>query len=144
MVLNPTMIWLVAGVILCLVELILPTAFIAVVMGLSAIAVAAVAPVLPLNFQVFLWIVLSLLLVFFSRRFVNRKAALRLDATEAETLTEILPGQKGRVLYEGNSWSARCEATGTTIPAHQRVYVVGRRGTTLLVMPEEWGEGMTK
>lgn len=143
MVLNPTMIWLVAGVILCLVELILPTAFIAVVMGLSAIAVAAVAHVLPFNVQVLLWVVLSLLLVLFSRRFVRQKGALRLDATEAETLTEILPGQKGRVLYEGNSWSARCEG-GITIPAHQRVYVVGRKGTTLLVMPEEWGEGMTK
>ncbi|MBW4542046.1 MAG: NfeD family protein [Myxacorys chilensis ATA2-1-KO14] len=138
MVLNPTMVWLVAGTILCLVELILPTAFIAFVMGLSAIAVAAVSTVLPLNFQIFLWIVLSVLLVVLSRRLVKRKAALRLDATEAEALTEILPGKNGRVLYEGNSWAARCEDTGVTISAHQRVYVVGRKGTTLLVLPHEF------
>ncbi|MBW4422594.1 MAG: NfeD family protein [Myxacorys californica WJT36-NPBG1] len=138
MVLNPTMVWLVAGAILCLVELILPTAFIAFVMGLSAIAVAAVSTVLPLNLQIFLWIVLSVLLVVLSRRLVKRKAALRLDATEAEALTEILPGENGRVLYEGNSWAARCEDTGVTISAHQRVYVVGRKGTTLLVLPHEF------
>ncbi|WP_238393192.1 NfeD family protein [Myxacorys almedinensis] len=135
---NPTMVWLVAGVLLCLVELVLPTAFIAFVMGLSAIAVSAVAGFLPLGLQVFLWIVLSVGLVFWSRRFVNRKAALKLDATEAETLTEILPGKTGRVLYEGNSWAARCEATSGIIPAHQRVYVVGRKGTTLLVLPHEF------
>lgn len=138
MVLNPTMVWLVAGAILCLIELILPTAFIAFVMGLSAIAVAAVSGVLPLNLQIFLWIVLSLLLVFVSRRFVNRKATLKLDATEAETLTEILPGKTGRVLYEGNSWAARCEDTEAVIAADQRVYVVGRKGTTLLVLPQEF------
>lgn len=138
MVLNPTMVWLVAGAILCLVELILPTAFIAFVMGLSAIAVAAVSTVLPLSLQIFLWIVLSVLLVVLSRRLVKRKAALRLDATEAEALTEILPGKNGRVLYEGNSWAARCEDTGVTISAHQRVYVVGRKGTTLLVLPHEF------
>ena len=123
---------------LCLVELVLPTAFIAFVMGVSAIAVAAVSGVLSLNFQIFLWIVLSLLLVYVSRRFVNRKAALKLDATEAETLTEILPGRTGRVLYEGNSWAARCEDTEAVIAAHQRVYIVGRKGTTLLVLPHEF------
>jgi membrane protein implicated in regulation of membrane protease activity len=138
MVLNPTLIWLMAGAMLCLVELVLPTAFIAFVMGVSAIAVAAVSGVLSLNFQIFLWIVLSLLLVYVSRRFVNRKAALKLDATEAETLTEILPGRTGRVLYEGNSWAARCEDTEAVIAAHQRVYIVGRKGTTLLVLPHEF------
>ncbi len=139
MMLTPTAIWLIAGLALCLVELVLPTAFIAFVMGVSALLVAGLVPVLPLiGLQIGAWILLSGLMVLFSRRFVNRKAALKLDATEAETVTEILPGKPGRVLYEGNSWTARCSDSHMSIPAHRRVYVVGRKGTTLIVMPEEF------
>jgi len=130
------MIWLLAGVVLCLIEFVLPTAFVAFVMGLSALIVAAVSAVLPLNAQIILWMALSAVMVLGSRRFINRKAALKLDATEAETLTEILPGKPGRVLYEGNSWSARCETFEGTIAPHQKVYIVGRKGTTLIVVPE--------
>lgn len=134
--LDPTVIWLLVGTALCLMELVLPTAFIACVMGISAFVVAAIASFLPLSLQVILWMGLSLVLVWLSRRFVrSRKSAVKLDATEAETLTEIAPGQLGRVLYEGNSWAARCEDTVTIAP-HQRVIVVARRGTTLIVMPE--------
>jgi membrane protein implicated in regulation of membrane protease activity len=136
MSLTPTLVWLLAGVALCLIEFVLPTAFIAFVMGLSALIVATVSTVLPLNVQIILWMALSVLMVLVSRRFINRKAALKLDATEAETLTEILPGKPGRVLYEGNSWSARCETFDGTIAPHQKVYIVGRRGTTLIVVPE--------
>ncbi|MER3478173.1 MAG: hypothetical protein C4287_19065 [Leptolyngbya sp. ERB_1_2] len=123
---------------MCFVEFVLPTAFIAFVLGLSALLVAIVAHLLPLGVQVGLWVILSIVLVLFSRRFVNRRAALKLDATEAETLTEIRPGELGRVSYEGNSWAARCESSNIAIPAGQRVYVVGRKGTTLIVMPEEF------
>ena len=134
MSLNPAVIWLLVGFTLCLVEFLLPTAFIAFVMGLSALVVAALASILSLNLQVALWVVLSLLMVLGSRRFVSRRSALKLDATEAATLTEILPGETGRVLYEGNSWNARCDSDMAIAP-NQRVYVVGRKGTTLLVMP---------
>ncbi len=136
MSLTPTLVWLLAGVALCLIEFVLPTAFIAFVMGLSALIVATVSTVMPLNVQIILWMALSVLMVLVSRRFINRKAALKLDATEAETLTEILPGKPGRVLYEGNSWSARCETFEGTIAPHQKVYIVGRKGTTLIVVPE--------
>ena len=136
MSLTPAMIWLLAGVVLCLIEFVLPTAFVAFVMGLSALIVAAVSAVLPLNAQIILWMALSAVMVLGSRRFINRKAALKLDATEAETLTEILPGKPGRVLYEGNSWSARCETFEGAIAPHQKVYIVGRKGTTLIVVPE--------
>ncbi len=136
MFLTPTLVWLLAGVVLCLIEFVLPTAFVAFVMGLSALLVAAVSTVLPLNAQIILWMALSAVMVLGSRRFINRKAALKLDATEAETLTEIPPGKPGRVLYEGNSWSARCDTFDGTIAPHQKVYIVGRKGTTLIVVPE--------
>jgi membrane protein implicated in regulation of membrane protease activity len=139
MMLTPTVIWLLAGAVLCLVEFVLPTAFIAFVMGLSALIVAALVPFIPaLGLQIGVWMLLSILMVLVSRRFVNRKAALKLDATEAEVLAEILPGQAGRVLYEGNSWTARCSDSQMSVLAGQRVYVVGRKGTMLIVMPEEF------
>jgi membrane protein implicated in regulation of membrane protease activity len=134
---NPTVLWLLLGAGLCLVEFILPTAFIAFVLGVSAFCVAIVAHLLPFNLQALLWVILSIAMVLFSRRFVNRRANLKLDSSEAETLTEIRPGQIGRVCYEGNSWAARCESSNLDIPAGVRVYVVGRKGTTLIVMPEE-------
>ncbi|MBE9012153.1 NfeD family protein [Pseudanabaenaceae cyanobacterium LEGE 13415] len=135
---TPTVVWFMVGAGLCLVEFVLPTAFIAFVLGVSALLVAIVAHLLPLGAQVGLWVILSIVLILFSRRFVNRRAAFKLDATEAETLTEIRPGEMGRVCYEGNSWAARCESSNLDIPAGRRVYVVGRRGTTLIVMPEEF------
>jgi hypothetical protein len=61
---NPTVLWLLLGAGLCLVEFILPTAFIAFVMGLSAFLVAIVAHLLPVSLQVLLWVVFSIALVF--------------------------------------------------------------------------------
>lgn len=136
MALTPTLIWLIVGTVLCLVEFIVPTAFVACVMGISALIVAAVSPVIPLGLQVALWMVLSLALVFYSRRLIRQKEARKFDATEAETLTEIAPGKLGRVRYEGNSWAARCEDHDVTIAPNQKVYVIARKGTTLIVMPE--------
>jgi membrane protein implicated in regulation of membrane protease activity len=133
---TPTYIWLLAGIGLCLTEVFLPTAFIAFVLGISALAVAAIAPFTPIPVQVLVWMALSTVLVLFSRRLVRRRAARKLDATEAETLTEIPPGRTGRVLYEGNSWSAKCEDPAVAIAPNQRVYVVDRQGTTLIVLPE--------
>ena len=129
-------IWLLIGGTLCLTEMILPTAFVAFVMGLSALMVAPTTSILPLNLQIALWIGLSLLLITLSRRFVRRKAGLKLDANYAETLTEILPGKSGRVRYEGSSWAARCDDPQLTIAPHQKVYIIGREGTMLIIEPE--------
>lgn len=136
--LSPALLWLIAGLILCSVELFVPTAFVAFLMGLSACAIALVAWLLPTAFplHVVLWLLLSTALVFLSRRFLpHPSVSKKLDAMEAQTLTEILPGQTGRVLYEGNSWRARCEDGMEAIAPNQKVYVVRREGNTLIVMP---------
>ncbi len=135
-----TLIWLLAGSVLCLMELFLPSAFVAFMMGISAFVVALLsfAGLANLWLQVLVWLLLSLILVVLSRRFSQpkqRKSKIQ-DATVAETLTEIAPGKTGRVLYEGNSWQARCDDNQLSIAPHQRVYVVRREGTTLIVMPE--------
>ncbi|MBE9096109.1 NfeD family protein [Tychonema sp. LEGE 07203] len=123
---------------LCLTELFLPTAFVAFMMGLSAFAVAGCSLVLPyVSLQIFLWMVFSTVFVLLSWRLIPKgKVRAIADSQEAKTLTEIPPGEAGRVIYEGNSWQARCEDTSATIPANQNVIVVGQKGTTLIVLPE--------
>lgn len=135
---TPPLVWLIVGSLLCLMELIFPTAFVEFIMGLSAIVVGGIALVVPyVNLQVFLWMILSGVFIFLTRRFLPRSRVTILeDAKEAETLTDIPPGETGRVIYEGNSWRARCEDDQITIRAHQKVIVVRREGTTLIVIPE--------
>ncbi|HEY9861006.1 MAG TPA: NfeD family protein [Candidatus Obscuribacterales bacterium] len=138
MAFSPTVLWLLIGVGFCLVELLLPTAFISSVMGVSALLVALISLVLPqLSWQIILWMIISVALVVLVQRWVpKQKASSLMDDVEAETLTEILPGKMGRVLYEGNSWQARCGDESLAIAPQQKVYVVGRKGNTLLIMPE--------
>lgn len=135
---NPALLWLIAGAILCFLELITPTAFVEIAMGISAFIVALLSFALP-NFglQVLLWMVFSLLLVFLTRRLLPKRAHYTLqDATEACTLTEIAPGKTGRVIFEGNSWQARCDSDIPILP-DQKVLVIGREGNTLIVIPEQ-------
>ncbi len=136
---STTIIWVIAGALLCLTELFLPTAFVAMTLGISALVVALLSGVLGVWLQVFVWLLLSTALVVISRRFVKlpHRSKLKIrDATTGETLTEIPAGKTGRVLYEGNSWRARCE-DDITIAAHERVYITRREGTTLIILPEE-------
>ncbi|MEB3148741.1 MAG: NfeD family protein [Sphaerospermopsis sp.] len=137
---SSTFIWLLAGSGLCLLELFFPSAFVAFMMGISALIVAILSLFgINLWLQVAIWILLSTLLILLSRRFLQprrHKSSKIQDAIIAETLTEIPAGKTGRVLYEGNSWRARCDDDKLDITAYQRVYVVRREGTTLIVMPE--------
>lgn len=137
-----TVMWLLAGAVLCLTELFLPSAFVSFLMGISALVVALLSGVglVSLWLQVVVWLVLSILLVLGSRRFgkpLQRRSKIQ-DATIAQTLTEITPGRTGRVLYEGNSWQARCDDEKLGIALDERVYVVRREGTTLIIMPENF------
>jgi len=126
-------------------ELFLPTAFVAFMMGLSALVVALVMyiwPTMAFSLQVVLWLLLSTGAVFFTRRFLPpARVAKRMDSMEAKTLTAIPAGETGRVLYEGNSWRARCEDYVEEIAPNQKVYVVRREGNTLVVVPQYLVEG---
>jgi membrane protein implicated in regulation of membrane protease activity len=122
-------------------ELVTPTAFIELLMGLGAFAVAGVSllfPQLGLGIQILLWMVFSLGLVLGTRKLLPKRTAYSIqDSKEAQTLTEILPGQPGRVLYEGNSWRAKCDDPQWAIAADEMVYVLRREGNTLIVIPQK-------
>ncbi len=136
---NITVIWLIFGAGLCLTELFLPTSFVALMMGISAILVALISLFIGnVWLQGLAWLSLSTFLIVYTRRLVSHprsKSKIR-EAIIAETLTEIPPGKPGRVLYEGSSWRARCDDAKLAIAPNAPVYVVGREGTTLIVMPE--------
>lgn len=121
-------------------EFTLPTGFMEFTLGVSAIVVGIlllIFPQLAFSIQMIIWAVLSVLLAVLVRRLMPQKIAPQLaDAVEARTLTEIPPGDTGRVLYEGNSWSARCDDEGLAIAPDEKVYVLRRQGNTLIVMPE--------
>lgn len=136
---NLTTLWVVVGAILILMELFLPTAFIEATLGASALVVALLSLVIP-NFtvQVVLWVIFSIAFLLALRRFMPKPHNFVLEETrEARTISAILPGQTGRVMYEGISWQARCEDYETEINENELVFVVNRRGNTLYVVPEK-------
>ncbi|NJM99215.1 MAG: NfeD family protein [Phormidesmis sp. RL_2_1] len=134
---NAALIWIIIGVVLCLMELLLPTAFIESALGFSAFMVALLTFVVPNpNYQIALWMLLSGVVFWALKRFIpNRTSPALREATEARTTTLIPPGQPGRVIYEGNSWQARCEDDKVSIEPNQEVFVVSRKGNTLIVIP---------
>ncbi|MEL6603797.1 MAG: NfeD family protein [Cyanobacteria bacterium J06614_10] len=134
---SSALMWVIIGAVLCLMELLLPTAFIESALGVSAFAVALLSLVVPsLNYQIALWMLISLFTFWALKRFIpNRTAPALREATEARTTTAIPAGQAGRVMYEGNSWQARCNDDQVSIGPDQEVFVVERKGNTLIVIP---------
>jgi len=104
---------------------------------MSALLVSLVALVVPwLGLQIAIWMLLSCVLVYFGYRINQQRTPTKIqDATEAEALTAITPYQPGRVLYEGSSWRAKCAEGVESIAPHEKLYVIDRQGTTLVVMP---------
>ncbi len=142
MALTPTLVWLIAGLVLCVMEFVTPTAFIELLMGVSALGVAGISllfPQLSLGLQIALWMILSLGLVMGTRQLLPKHSAYSLqESQEAQTLTEILPGESGRVLYEGNSWRAKCDDPHLAIAPNEIVYILRREGNTLIVVPQKF------
>jgi membrane protein implicated in regulation of membrane protease activity len=135
---SPSGLWLIVGTTLCLLELLLPTAFIAVCMGVSALLVSLIAWLLPswVGIQIASWMLLSLGLIGLGYRLNKQRTSRKIqESTEAEALTAMMPNQPGRVLYEGASWRAKCADGVESIAVHEQLHVVSREGNTLVVMP---------
>lgn len=158
LVITPPWFWCIFGIILCLLELFLPKnigskyRFIAVIMGGSALIVSLILwrSAIYLGFQwqyimyegfdlqVMYWMGLSITGAIWIRpMFIKRKKVVIPEALDAITITEIIPGKKGRVIYEGCSWQACCEDKNIAISANQKVCVVRREGNTLIIAPED-------
>lgn len=135
---SPSGVWAIVGTTLCLIELVVPTAFTAVCIGVSALLVALVAVVIPswIGAQIVIWMLGSCGLIILGYRINKKRSSRKIqESTAAEALTAMMPNQPGRVLYEGASWRAKCAEGVDLIAAHEQLYVVRREGTTLIVMP---------
>lgn len=154
---TPPWFWLTAGALLCSIELLLwkiqakKSKLISLFMGVSALILSLLLWGLALawnfdwqyimyedfNLQIIFWMGMSTTSVIWLRpAFLKRKKFTIPQATEAKTLTEILPGETGRVLYEGSFWQARCAERSGAIAPNQKVYVLHREGNTLIVTSE--------
>ena len=137
---DPILFWvivMVAGV-LCSMEFVFPTAFVSFMMGIAALIVAIVSIFLPqYTLLMGLWLLLSTGLIFLSRRLFTpkRKISITGDDLEAKAISGIPAGSSGRVIYEGNSWQAKCADETRDIAPNEPVYVVRRQGNTLIVLP---------
>ena len=135
---NPTIFWIIVAGILCSMEFIFPTAFVSFMMGIAALLVAVVSLFSPqYTLLVGLWLLFSTALIFLSRRLFTprRKISITGDDSEATAIGGIPAGSAGRVLYEGNSWRAKCADETRDIAPNEPVYVVRKQGNTLIILP---------
>jgi len=156
---SPPWLWFTIGVVLCLTEFFLapkcPNQYkrIALCLGSSAfitsISVWQMAVAMGVDWsaidnydedfsiEVLYWMGISLALIIWVRPgLIERKKFVIPNATEAKTITEILPGKTGRVIYEGSYWKACCADKKVAIAANQKVSVLRREGNTLIIAPE--------
>ena len=154
---TPPMFWLLLGVVLSAIDLFIQKTqpqkyrFYVLMMGVAALISSFVlwrgsiafqfdwANVMyeAFDWQIFYWMGISLALSIWIRPvFIVRKKFVLPEATEAITLSEILAGEIGMVMYEGVSWKARNEDSQGIAPK-QKVYVLRREGNTLIVIPDK-------
>ena len=155
---SPPWLWFILGSVICSLEFLLPKRiakrwkFVPLILGCCALLEALIlwrGSILfmfdwrlvmyeDFEWQIFYWMGLSLAGVIWIRpAFTHREKKFYIPPTvEAKTLTEILPGETGRVIYEGNSWQACCQDRDLKIAANQKVFVLRREGNTLIVAPE--------
>lgn len=137
---SSPLIWLIIGCVFCLMEFIFPTAFVELMMGLSAIIIAGLALIIPYdNLLIILWMVISIVLIYFAKKYLEpkNKEPLLLDGDEAITVTSIEAGKTGRIMYEGSLWTAICSDETMEIPPDEKVYIVSREGNILSVLPKK-------
>lgn len=135
--------WLAIGLLLLIVEMVLPTGFVLLWVGVSALIVGALAWVLPAlgwQFEFALFGVLSIVSILVYRRFrrpppetdqptLNRRGASYVG--RQFTLVEPIVNGVGRLRVDDSQW----RITGTDVPAGTQVRVVAVDGITFVVEP---------
>ncbi|MEW5839062.1 MAG: NfeD family protein [Pseudomonadota bacterium] len=137
--------WLVLGLLLMLVELVLPSTYF-LWMGLAALVVGILSWLLPgmsFDAQTILFAVLSVTSIFLGKRFLKRhpietdRPTLNVRGAQSigriATLREPIVNGVGRVHLDDTLW----RALGADLPVGTRVRVVAVEGTSLRVEPTE-------
>ncbi len=143
---RPEIFWFVAGLVLFLLELMMP-GFVIIFFGVGAWITAIVCLVHDpgINTQIIIFAATSVLSLVGLRRLIQNKlfytreeGAENVDdeftGKEGLALTDINPGKKGKVEFKGTTWNADSEAD---IKKGQSVIILRKNNFTLLVEPKK-------
>ncbi|MBN7772738.1 NfeD family protein [Clostridium aminobutyricum] len=142
---NPSIVWVILALIFAIIE--------AFTMGLTTIwfcGGAVVASLLamvnaPIGVQVAMFLIVSFVLLYFTRPIAQKKLKVGSEKTNAEALIgkigfvtqTIQPFSTGQVKLEGKEWTAIAEDRSITIEKGSKVVAVKIEGVKLVVVPEQ-------
>ncbi|MGJ3249727.1 MAG: NfeD family protein [Elainellaceae cyanobacterium] len=134
--------WLMGGLMFLMLGMLVGEPSIAAI-GLAALITAIAALNIPsVAVQLLLWSILSISLAVVMRGMVPKQSAELQSNIEAEVSDTIPQGGTGEVAYQGSLWKARCQVSDMAIATGQAVYVLGRQGNTLIVLPTNFSDEM--
>ena len=141
---DPAVIWFLIGLGLLLLELVLP-GLVILFFGIGAWITALVCAIadVNLNWQIFIFLIASLLGLVLLRKYLKRRFFSRTDKETQDQLEEFI-GRKaraveafkdgaGRVEFKGTQWSARCDEP---VSEGQWVTIQSKDSLTLNVKPK--------
>jgi membrane protein implicated in regulation of membrane protease activity len=143
---RPEIFWFVAGLVLFLLELIIP-GFVIIFFGVGAWITAIVCLIgnPGINIQIIIFALTSILSLVGLRRLIQNKFFYSREAgsadvddeftgKEAVAKTDIIPGKLGRVEFKGTVWKADSKSD---IKEGQLVIILEKDNFTLLVEPKK-------
>jgi inner membrane protein len=143
---RPEMIWFIIGLVLFLLELVVP-GFVIFFFGIGAWVTALVCLISDpgINLQALIFAVVSVLALVGLRRIIqkkffyskdNRAEAVEDEFTgkEAIALVDFTNGTKGKVEFKGTTWQAE---SGSEIKAGQTVIIIEKQSFKLIVEPKK-------
>jgi len=143
---RPEVIWFIIGLVLFLLELVIP-GFVIFFFGVGAWITALLCLIFDpgINLQVIVFAITSVLSLLLFRKMIQKKFFYvredRSDAVEDEftgkeavAKEDIHPGDNGKVEFKGTSWKAECDSE---IKAGQVVIIVRKENFKLIVEPKK-------
>jgi membrane protein implicated in regulation of membrane protease activity len=136
-------VWLVIAVGLCFLESMTVQLICIWFAGGAFVAMGAAFLGAPLNLQLVLFVITSVLVLVFGRPFLKKRLTPKKTATNVDALigtsgvvNEGIGIDKGRVQAGGLSWAARADLDGAEIPEGATVRVLAIDGVKLIVEPQ--------
>ncbi|MCJ7447080.1 MAG: NfeD family protein [Bacteroidales bacterium] len=143
---RPEVIWFIIGLVLFLLELVLP-GFVIFFFGVGAWVTALLCLIANpgINLQVIVFAVISVLSLlalrkiiqkkfFFSREDRSEEVEDEFSGKEAVAVTGFGPGSKGKVEFKGTTWNAESESE---IKDGQTVIIIEKDSFKLIVEPKK-------
>ncbi|MFF4585709.1 NfeD family protein [Streptomyces sp. NPDC001388] len=142
---DPWLIWLIVAAVLAVVEIFTLTAALGMLSAAALVTAGSAAVGLPLPFQFLVFTVVATVTMLFVRpialRHVLQPQAARfgVDALVGRTAHVVseVTGTGGRVLIDGEEWTARAYDETLVIPAGRTVDVMEISGATAIVYPRD-------